>query len=91
MIDRAKFNDDYRKAVCRIGQGADCCRYLTLSAMGWDCERNTTLGIVLDFKAECGSITAKGQNCEGLAPTENPTAATPAPLTNPAVRPSEGV
>lgn len=51
--------------VCRIGQGAACCRYLTMSTQGWGCEKHTALKRTLDRRVEVGEMNARGDNCEG--------------------------
>lgn len=51
--------------VCRIGQGALCCRYLTMGRCGWSCEKATELRDVIDLKVVAGDFTARGDNCEG--------------------------
>jgi hypothetical protein len=57
---------DYIKAVCRIGQGANCCRYLTGSARGFECAKfNAGLKRHLDERVAAQTITARGDNCEG--------------------------
>jgi hypothetical protein len=58
-------HDEWIKGVCRIGQGAACCRYLTMSPTGWDCEKKTQLGLVLDARVARGEMTARGDNCKG--------------------------
>ena len=68
MIEREAFDDQHRRAVCKIGRGVDSCRYLTLGTAGWDCERNTAMGLILDHKAESGEMIAQGKNCEGVRP-----------------------
>jgi hypothetical protein len=50
-------------AVCKIGQGSECCRYLTIGREGWSCERYSDLG--RQINANQSKMTAKGINCEG--------------------------
>jgi len=52
--------------VCRIGQGHDCCRYLTIGAQGWCCEKHTQIGRMLDARVERKEMVARGDNCEGV-------------------------
>lgn len=52
----------YIKTVCRIGQGAACCRYLTMGPGGWRCEKLTTLRATLDA---ANHMVARGDNCPG--------------------------
>lgn len=56
--------DEHAEVVCRIGQGAECCRYLTLGPAGWSCEKFTALGIFLSVRTD---MLAQGDNCEGRA------------------------
>jgi hypothetical protein len=53
------------KNVCRIGQGNACCRYLTVSPSGWNCEKHSSLKALLDRRVEANTIVAQGDNCEG--------------------------
>lgn len=53
--------------VCKRGQREACCRFLTMSALGWSCERLTQTGAYLSQRAERGKLTAKGINCTGRA------------------------
>lgn len=62
---REAFTDEHRASVCKIGQRAACCRYLTMGPDGWDCEKQTSLRHVLD--ARVAQMTAQGDNCEGVA------------------------
>jgi len=52
--------------VCRIGQREACCRYLTMGAAGWNCEKLTALRATIDRKVAAGEFTAQGDNCEGV-------------------------
>lgn len=56
--------DQYVKAVCQPGTH-QCCRYLTMSPTGWNCEKNTQLGRQLDARVAAGTMRATGDNCEG--------------------------
>lgn len=57
--------DSWTETVCKIGHGAQCCRYLTMSARGWCCEKNTDLAAVIDARVAAGTFTARGDNCDG--------------------------
>ena len=59
-------DDEWTRQVCRIGQGQACCRYLTMSPAGWSCEKYGSLKAHLDRRVAANSITAQGDNCEGL-------------------------
>lgn len=52
------------KNVCKIGQGKDCCRYITCGPNGFECEKHTSLKKTLDNSVS--HMVAKGDNCEGL-------------------------
>lgn len=60
----ADFTGEYRAAVCKIGQGAACCRYLTMGADGWGCAKRSTMRYSIDSRVE--SMSAKGDNCRGV-------------------------
>ncbi len=57
--------DDYAKQICKVGQGADCCRYLCMSPEGWSCEKFGSFSDLLDFRVLTGTINARGDNCAG--------------------------
>lgn len=55
----------YLDDVCRIGQGAACCRYLVVHPYnGFQCAKLTTLRSVID--ARVGRMAAQSDNCDGL-------------------------
>ena len=62
-ISPEEFTDDYRATVCKIGQGSDCCRYLTMGLGGWSCVRKTTTAWAID--ARVNQMTAQADNCGG--------------------------
>lgn len=53
------------KTLCRVAEGDATCRYLTMSARGWGCEKLTTLRRVIDERVAAGTFNAKGDNCPG--------------------------
>jgi hypothetical protein len=55
----------YFKKICKIGQGADCCRYLGCGKDGFECLKNTELQGILDKRAEDKSMSAQADNCAG--------------------------
>ena len=57
--------NDQIKNVCKIGQGADCCRYLVMGINGFECMKGTSLAEILDMRVLTNTITAKGDNCDG--------------------------
>ena len=58
-------NDEKLKAVCKIGAGKECCRYLACGADGFECLKNTSAAKLLDKRVEADTITAQGDNCVG--------------------------
>lgn len=57
--------DQEAKELCKLGQGAQCCRYLAASGKGWSCEKLGDLKNLLDSRVAAGKMTAKGNNCPG--------------------------
>ena len=55
------------KQICKIGQGAACCRYLACGSNGFECLKLIpTAKSHIDFKADIKQdMTAIGDNCEG--------------------------
>ena len=51
--------------VCRLGQGADTCRFLTRGDT-WECAKRTSRRVVIDAQVAEGSFTAIGDNCNGI-------------------------
>lgn len=61
-------DDAYTETVCKIGRGAECCRYLTMAPDGWSCEKLSPIGDDLDSRARGGEMSAQSDNCPGRAP-----------------------
>lgn len=61
-IDRSHVDN-----VCKIGQGHSCCRYLTCSKYGFECEKFSSLKSLLDKRVGDKDMTARGDNCVGWA------------------------
>ena len=59
-----KLSNEHLKNVCKIGQGKDCCRYLTCSSKGFQCEKLGLMKGVLDSKVMY--MSAQGDNCNGV-------------------------
>ncbi|MGO8241293.1 hypothetical protein ACC806_34715 [Rhizobium ruizarguesonis] len=58
---------DYAQAVCKIGQGAACCRYVVGGPHGLECAKHTPeLAAQINRRVAAGAFTAQGDNCEGL-------------------------
>lgn len=58
---------DHVKETCRPGAGNETCRYLTMGAGGWSCEKHSSLAQMLDDRVERGEMNARGDNCDGCA------------------------
>lgn len=56
---------EYAKEICKMGQGQECCRYLTMHPDGFSCEKHGELRKYLDCRVIAGTITSRGDNCEG--------------------------
>jgi len=53
--------------ICRIGQGADCCRYLIATKRGFCCaKKHADAKVVLDQRAALHKIRARADNCDGF-------------------------
>lgn len=53
--------------VCKIGQGADCCKYMVVGGDGFGCAKdkgNEGFKHAIDSRTD---MNAKGDNCEGWA------------------------
>lgn len=68
-IDQGKIGDfpdlEYAKAICKMGHGRDCCRYLALHPSGFSCEKHGTLRKHIDYRVTAGTMVANSDNCEG--------------------------
>lgn len=57
---------DYIKSTCKIGQGAECCRYLTMGSKGFECALlEESLRIIIDERVETGKMVSISKNCKG--------------------------
>jgi len=61
---------EHVKNVCKIGQGPECCKYLTFTCngpeMGWTCEKTKERNKqAIDAKWATEEHVAQGDNCEG--------------------------
>lgn len=56
-------NEKYVDDVCKMGQGADCCRYLGRGEDGWECFKESGLKATIDARVD---MTAKSDNCKGF-------------------------
>lgn len=54
------------KEVCRIGQGANCCKYLVSGTKGFECMKTSfATKEIIDKNWETTAHVAQGDNCEG--------------------------
>jgi hypothetical protein len=67
MLNLPEVTDTHAKEVCKLGQGAACCRYLTMGPRGWSCEKHGDLRYYIDDRANAGKMTAVSDNCDGRA------------------------
>lgn len=59
-------SNSWIKDKCKIGMGAQTCRYLTMAASGWSCEKGGELRSILDKRVADNVMVAQGNNCPGL-------------------------
>lgn len=60
-------DDDFVKQTCKLGQMADCCKYLMMGAGGWECAKIVpTVKVHIDQRTD---MNAKGDNCPGFGVT----------------------
>ena len=53
------------KSICKIGQDAETCIFLTISGYGWECHAHNKMPIVsLIERSERGETSAQRQGCE---------------------------
>lgn len=57
-IDKEKL-----KTICKVGQGDECCRYITCGASGFECVKHKPLGSFIDNRVKDETMTAIGDNC----------------------------
>jgi hypothetical protein len=56
------------KTLCRMGEGAACCRYLGADADGIECLKHSKLRRLIDGRVAAGTMVARGDNCFGKYP-----------------------
>jgi hypothetical protein len=53
--------------VCKIGQGALCCRYVVGGVHGLECAKHEPeLAAEINRRVTAGAFTARGDNCDGI-------------------------
>lgn len=55
----------YASETCKLGQMAECCRYLACDKNGFCCLKGTELQKVVDQRAAAKEMNARADNCEG--------------------------
>ena len=58
----------YVRDTCKIGQGADCCKYLLAGSNGFECGKLTELRATIDARTD---MNAKADNCDGIKNEED--------------------
>lgn len=68
MVDtKTQISKERATEVCKIGQGAECCRYLFAGPAGLECGKlNKEMKAFADHKVKTGQFSAQGDNCEGV-------------------------
>lgn len=55
------------KAVCKMGEGEVCCRYIVADGTGICCAKHEEgLALQINRRVGAGVFVAMGDNCEGL-------------------------
>ena len=65
MNNKIHMRTDYLTKICKIGQGAACCRYIVAGGNGISCAKLTGLKTTIDQRVADGKFTATSDNCEG--------------------------
>lgn len=64
--------DDEARTLCQIGQGPECCRYLSVERtdyyLGFVCEKHTELAAAINERVAIGQFLAHGDHCPGRKP-----------------------
>jgi hypothetical protein len=55
----------YLASTCKVGQGAACCRYVTMGPEGWECGKMDP-AIKRAIDARAALMGAKSDNCDGV-------------------------
>lgn len=58
--------DEYAVEVCKLGKGAETCRYLIVGAGGFECGKDSEYQEAIDKNFERGGMVAIGDNCTGI-------------------------
>jgi len=52
--------------ICKLGQGAKCCRFAIASDQGIVCCKGSNLEHAINARVALGKMIAQGDNCPGL-------------------------
>ena len=62
--------ENWLKEVCKIGQGAQCCKFLTSGPKGFQCAKmDPALATEIAATWHLTQHTAQGDNCKGASDT----------------------
>lgn len=65
--------NEHVKNVCKIGQGADCCKYLVAGGKGFECMKTELANKkAIDDNWFWFPHVAQGDNCEGMTNLKSP-------------------
>ncbi len=56
---------DTVRETCKLGKGAECCRYLSMGGTGFQCEKLGPIRGIIDSRMNNGTMQAQGDNCPG--------------------------
>ncbi|MFA5107318.1 MAG: hypothetical protein WC497_03250 [Patescibacteria group bacterium] len=60
---------EHIEKTCQPGQGETTCGFLSMGPGGFQCAKGTALEGVIKQRLAAGTISAKGDNCEGRTGT----------------------
>lgn len=66
-LDEVPIPKSYAVETCKMGQLADCCRYLAADKNGFCCLKGSELKALLDARVAKGEMNARADNCPGWA------------------------
>lgn len=55
------------KNICKMGQGHECCSFLTFGAGGFCCAKGSSVEPIILKRRNEKTMTAMGDNCPGAA------------------------
>lgn len=55
------------RSTCKLGQGSECCRYLTAGPRGLGCAKLVDgMASLIDRRVASGAFVSLGDNCDGF-------------------------